>query len=265
MSVEGWLGLVGTIIGFALSYYLYVKTIKAKRLAYAYTQPVSLQLPLDDVPSEYLHDANEPSRDANDPSRVLMLLWNRGTVPIERSDFVQPIKVRPTDSVLRILVHEQDGAAAATVDDADKDISIELLRPKEAIIFLIDAMDADFSPEIKIVMKSADMSEFLRSAPVAIRDIIGIVIAIVTFLLVSWVFIVTHLMLPSEVWKVIQPLHLFLAFGLAYLMYKFVRRVLQWGTFDLPAKFFQLKKTCSEINRSWKSLQEESQKLMIKG
>jgi hypothetical protein len=49
---------------------------------------------------------------------------------------VKPIKVLPTEHILRIAFHEQDSAADATIDGAAKSISIDLLRPGEAIIFL---------------------------------------------------------------------------------------------------------------------------------
>jgi len=169
---------------------------------------------------------------------VLLLLWNRGTAPIEKSDFVEPIKVLPTSSILHVEAHEQNSAAAATV--VNEEISIELLRPNEAIIFSIDAIEPDFTPEISIVMKSADMSEFLRSAPVNIRNVIPIVAAIATFLLVAGIFIWSAVsfdlrsVLSTDVlaWGTVL-----LAFGLAYLVHKFVRRSLLWGTFHLPAIF----------------------------
>jgi hypothetical protein len=202
----------------------------------------------------------------HEPSRVLLLLWNRGTAPIEKSDFVESIKVLPTSSILHVEAHEQNSAAAATV--VNEEISIELLRPNEAIIFSIDAIEPDFTPEISIVMKSADMSEFLRSAPVNIRNVIPIVAAIATFLLVAGIFIWSAVsfdlrsVLSTDVlaWGTVL-----LAFGLAYLVHKFVRRSLLWGTFHLPAKFFQMQKTCAEINRSWKWLQKESRDLMAMG
>src|SRR5262249_25403046 len=98
---------------------------------------------------------------------------NRGTAAIEKSDFVHPIQIGPAKSVLRIVEHEQDGAAIATVNDAEKSISLDLLRPDEAIIFLIDAKDADYTPDISITMKSADMDVFLPSRPTDIWEKIG--------------------------------------------------------------------------------------------
>jgi hypothetical protein len=269
MNIDRWLaviGLLGTFVGFPLAYYFYIKTIKTKRLAYAYTRPVSLQLPLSDKPPPYLHDAKGSSR-------VFMLLWNRGTAPIEKSDFVQPIKVGPAERVLHVEAHEQDTAVATTVNDAEKSISIELLRPGEAVIFLIDAMVVDFTPEVSIVMKSADMSEFLRSAPIERRDVIPVIAAIAIFALLAWALIWSLFAFDLFSASETAQFYFFLAvgiswptfFGLAYLTYKLVRRSTLWGDDYLPPKFFYLQKTCSEINRSWNRLQNESWKLMAMG
>jgi hypothetical protein len=162
MDLDRFLATLGVVVGLisiGVAYYFYRKTVRTKLLAYAYTKSVSLRLPdLYGVPQNYLKGANEPSR-------AFVLFWNRGTSPIEGSDFVEPIKVLPTERILRIAAHEQDGAVASKVDNAHKTISIDLLRPGEAIIFLIDATDADYAPEISVVMKSAEMSVYLRSAP----------------------------------------------------------------------------------------------------
>ncbi len=133
MNIDRWLGILGLVsgvAGIALAYYFYFKTIRSKVLAIAYTHPISLVLPIHDVPPHYL-------KDSNDPSRVFVLFWNRGTSPIERADFIEPIVVQPPDKVLRIVVHEKDAAAAATIEEIEGRISIDLLRPGEAIIFRI--------------------------------------------------------------------------------------------------------------------------------
>ena len=264
----GILGLVIGLIGIGLAYYFYVKTIRTKLLAIAHTKPVSLQLPVDDVPPEYLLIEDEPSR-------VFMLLWNRGTAPIERSDFVEPIKILPTEHVLRIRAFEQEGAAAATVDEVEKSISVDLLRPGEAIIFLIDATHVDYNPKISAVMKSADMSVFLRSAPTDIHDVKAIAAGIATFLLLSgivtWAFIAFADFLRSKegVYRAL------IAFGVPFCGLVFARlgllamtrvRDYSWGLRPfIPYKFFALQKTCDDINRSWTRLRDQSKVLMAAG
>jgi hypothetical protein len=278
MNLDRFLAILGLLVGLIsvpLAYYFYRKTIRTKLLAYAYTKPVSLQLPVYDVPSEYLRDANEPSR-------VFMLLWNRGTAPIEKSDFVHPIKILPTERVLRIVTHEQDGAVATTVDEAEKSISIDLLRPGEATIFLIDAIDPDYRPEISVVMKSAEMSVFLPSAPIEPRDMISITAAAAVYVLLlgigAWSVLKlagTFDLLPQKVEETPFRQVLVLAFAtvaipiffyrVARWVHKRTHESLWWLTPFLPYKFFELQKACSKINDTWAGLRKESRGLMAAG
>jgi len=260
------IGLIGILIGIAVAYYFYRKTIQRKRLAYAYTKPVSLQLPLDDVPPEYLQGGKEPSR-------VLMLLWNRGTAPIEKSDFVEPIKILPTEKVLRIKAHERYGASEANIDQPKKSISIKLLRPEEAIIFLIDADDPDFNPEIVIVMKRTDASVFLRSAPTEVREMIAIgaggatFATLVALLTIIWAQAGPHFAEGSLAQTAVSFASGLIASILGIWLGAWVRkRVALWRlTPPLPYKFFELQKTFARINGRWASLHEESRGLMAAG
>ena len=194
MNFDRWLGILGLLtgaVGIWLAYYFYIKTIRAKVLAIAYTQPISLLLPIEDVPDNYLAHTN-------DPSRVFVLFWNRGTAPIEEEDFIDPIMVRPTDRILRIVVHEKDPAAAATIDEVEGRISINLLRPGEAIILRIDVAEEGYTPDIAVQMKSADMSVLLRSEPFGIRDVLPIV---ATLAIASLFFGTVWLSLDGETGK----------------------------------------------------------------
>jgi hypothetical protein len=273
MNVDRWLAIAGLLLGIGgivAAYVFYVKTIRTKLLAIAYTQPVSLLLPVDDVPASYRKKAEEPSR-------VFLLFWNRGTSPIEKSDFVEPIKVLPRDRILRIRAHEKDAAVAATIDETDMSIAIELLRPGEAIIFLVDAMDADYTPDIPVVMKSPEMSVFLRSAPTEQRNIFAGAAAIATYL--SLAAIATWSLFAFGLVSPLPPAgsgpRLLLAFlmasclGLtvwpARLVYKRVARSLYSTTPYVPYKFFSLQKTSGHIYRQWRWLREASSSLMFMG
>jgi hypothetical protein len=162
MNVDRWLGvlgLIGTVLSLALAYYFYVKSIRTKVLAIAYAGPISLLPATPDTPNlRHLYRDKEVTK----LSRVLVLFWNKGTAPIESTDFIAPIEVQPRESIVGLRIVEKDPAASVTVDEAAMRISIGLLRPGEAVIFEVDAAKDAFKPSIPISMKSSDMSRFLR-------------------------------------------------------------------------------------------------------
>src|SRR6266542_1868716 len=97
MAVDRWLnivGLIGTLVGLWLARYYYLKSVRSKRLAIAYTNPIPLMLPVEGVTVSYL------GKEHSLLSRVFVLLWNRGPSPIEAADFIRPVTVRSADKVL---------------------------------------------------------------------------------------------------------------------------------------------------------------------
>ena len=89
MSFETWLAIIGVVVGvlgIIVAYIFYRKTIRTKVLALAYTDPIPLVMTLGDITVEYMGVKIRAL------SRVYVLLWNRGTSPIEAQDFVAPIE-----------------------------------------------------------------------------------------------------------------------------------------------------------------------------
>jgi hypothetical protein len=263
--ILGVLGLIIGVVGIALAIYFYRKTIRAKVLAYAYTQPVSLRLPIYNVPSDYSDLADEPSR-------VFMLLWNRGTAPIEKSDFVEPIKILPTEHILRIASHEKDSGVIATIDEAAKSISIDLLRPGEAIIFLIDSKKADYKADASIQMKSADMSVSLRSAPIQAPHVIAGVAAVATVVATSLAGFLIWQLVALGTGAAGTAINTAAGFVIGVSGWAIAGRVFKWAydrfawlTPFIPTKFFRLQNECSDINRLWSSLRKQSRGLMAAG
>jgi hypothetical protein len=94
-------------------------------------------------------------------SRMYVLLWNRGTAPIESSDFLSPIAISASSPILNLQIQDKDAAASVRLNESTREISVDLLRPGEAIILVAEVMSETFRPEIRVEMKSADMSAFI--------------------------------------------------------------------------------------------------------
>jgi hypothetical protein len=158
MNVDRWIAVLALFVaalGLLLAYYFYIKTIRTKVLGIAYTNPIPLILPLKEINVSYLGAAQTAL------SRVFVLLWNKGTSPIESNDFIAPITVRAGEKVLVLKTYDKDAAATVVVSVEDKTITVNLLRPGEAIILQIDAADDFYRPDLSIQMKSSDMSVLL--------------------------------------------------------------------------------------------------------
>ena len=159
MTIDTWLGLFGTIsglIGLFLAYYFYKKSIRTKVLAIAYTDPIPLMMTMGNV--EVVYEGKAVSA----LSRVYVLFWNRGTARIEASDFLSPIVITTSEPVLNLQIHDKDAAVAAVLDEKTSSISIELLRPGEAITLVAEVTSEAYRPDISVQMKSADMSASIR-------------------------------------------------------------------------------------------------------
>jgi hypothetical protein len=169
MNLDRWIaviGLVGTVVGIALAYYFYRKTIRAKVLAISYTSSLPLMLPIPNVTVLYAGGTQTAL------SRAFILLWNKGTAPIEESDFITPLKIRADNEVLGISIHDKDAAAALSVNENDKSVVIHLLRPGEGAVIRADVAEEGYRANVFVEMKSADMSSFvsLGRAPPPTRD-----------------------------------------------------------------------------------------------
>jgi len=193
MNVDRWLaifgifvGVLGIVIGFTVACYFYRKTIQGKVLAIAYTAPVSLMLPVADL------KANYNGREIRQLSRVWVLLWNKGTLPIEESDFIAPIKIRSKEQVLSFTIDTKDAAADIGMDEAEKKIRVKLLRPGEAVVLKIDAADEAYQPDISVQMKSADMSTFIRARRIEWSFVAGVAVFILGNVMIGGIGLVAQ-------------------------------------------------------------------------
>jgi hypothetical protein len=258
---------VGTVFSIGLAYFFYRKQVRAKLLAIDTTLPVSLTIPMSVVPEDY-------ARDGKERWRVFVLLWNRGSAPLEMSDFVEPIKVLPAENILRMEVHEQDPAANVRVDQTNKTISVELLRPGEAAILVVDAEAPSFSPGVSVVMKSADMSTLIRREPQERRDVIAGSVAIaastVVYAGLMWMAIIGLApvvkarsgldLIPILVGVGAVPVF----FG-GVRLYGWLRKEMLPYTPFVLAKFFYIKGRCADIHSLWNSLRTASGGLLAMG
>src|SRR5258705_9313677 len=119
MNIDRWLGVSGLLIGLIgllFAYYFYIKTVRAKVLAIAYTNPIPLILPMKEISVSYWGTTQTAL------SRVFVLLWNKGTSAIETSDFIGPITLQGGESILLLKIYDKDPAATATVNRENKTI-----------------------------------------------------------------------------------------------------------------------------------------------
>jgi hypothetical protein len=187
MSFEIWLAIIGIVVGvlgLIVAYVFYRKTIRTKVLALAYTDPIPLVMTLGDITVEYM------GVNISALSRVYVLLWNRGTSPIEAQDFVAPIEYKLTDQILK--------ATSANLDSQTGILTIDLLRPDEALVVIAEVASETYRPDLQIQMKSSEMSTVIRGY----RSAYPGAIAVITILLLV---IVTIGMLVSTSTIVFDP------------------------------------------------------------
>jgi hypothetical protein len=179
MTIDTWLGLFGTLsgtVGLFLAYYFYKRSVRTKVLAIAYTDPIPLMMTLGDI--EVIYEGKALSA----LSRVYILFWNRGTAPIEASDFLAPIAITTFEPILNLQIHDKDAAVAAVLDEKSNSISIELLRPGEAITLVAEVTSEAYRPDINVQMKSADMSSFISGFRTMYPGFAGLFLAIILIL-----------------------------------------------------------------------------------
>jgi hypothetical protein len=261
MNIDRWLGVSGLLIGLIgllFAYYFYIKTIRTKVLAIAYTKPIPLILPMKEIRVSYRGTTQKAL------SRVFVLLWNKGTSAIEASDFIGPITLRGGESILLLKIYDKDAAATATVDPENKSISISLLRPGEALILQIDAADDAFKPDLSVAMKSSDMSVFLRMDR-AIIPLFGA--AFLVAVTISSLLIAVeghHDWVPADDWWLAVVNIMFLIFTIVISLfvgvvtYFLTRRIIFGGTVPSVAlRFFQMQNSVSNALETWKSLRKQ--------
>jgi hypothetical protein len=180
MTIDTWLGLFGLLsglVGSFLAYFFYKKSIRTKVLAISYTDPIPLMINMGDI--EVVYEGKALSA----LSRVYVLFWNRGTAPIEASDFLSTIAITTSEPILNLQIHDKDAAVAAVLDEKTSSISIELLRPGEAITLVAEVTSEAYRPNLRVQMKSADMSTSIRGNRTLYPSIAGFVTAMVFLLM----------------------------------------------------------------------------------
>jgi len=158
MSVDTALGVFGAstgVIGILLAYYFYKKSVRTKVLAIAYTDPIPRLLTVGDLQVAYEGELISAL------SSVYILLWNRGTAPIESSDFLSPVTFSASLPILNLQIQDKDPAAAVGLNEKTREVSIGLLRPGEAVTLVAEVASEAYRPDINVEMKSADMSAFI--------------------------------------------------------------------------------------------------------
>lgn len=158
MTFDTFLGIFGSatgVLGVYLAYHFYRKSIRTKVLAIAYTDPLPLMVAFADIEVSYEGVIMSAF------SRFYILFWNQGTSPIEASDFLEPITIGCSVPILNLKLQDKDPAAAVHLDEATGKLSIDLLRPGEAVSILAEITSETSRPDIRVQMKSADMSTFI--------------------------------------------------------------------------------------------------------
>lgn len=150
------LGIAIGLIGLFLAYYFYRRSVRTKVLGIAYTAAIPTITTAGRMVTFEGHELSSLSR-------TLILFWNRGTAPIESSDFIEPIKVTASGPIIKLDIFEKDPAAAVNINTNTNTIDIPLLRPGEAALIHVDIANSIQPPSIDVKMKTAEMSAFLSS------------------------------------------------------------------------------------------------------
>jgi hypothetical protein len=195
MTIDTWLGLFGLlsgVVGSFLAYFFYKKSVRTKVLAISYTDPIPLMINMGDI--EVVYEGKALSA----LSRVYVLFWNRGTAPIEASDFLSPIAITTSEPILNLQIHDKDAAVAAVLDEKTSSISIELLRPGEAITLVAEVTSEAYRPNISVQMKSADMSASIRGNRTIYPSLAGVATAMISLLLEIAIIYAWRNIIPSH-------------------------------------------------------------------
>jgi hypothetical protein len=262
ITFDRWLAVVGIVVGAVGLYYawfLHRKSIANKLLTLAYTNAIPLVLPHSAVAHSY------NGGPVNELSRAFVLLWNRGTAPIEQDDFICPITIPTGDKLLAIEVYDKDPAADVVVQ-TDRAIIVNLLRPGEAAVLKLDAAEVGYRADLSIRMKAADMSVVMRNN----RSLIPLTVS--SWLWVSGIISFSYFDIPHFAMKmpnVIESVATILLFlgpptVVAALSYPLTRAVLIARTPSVVWRFFEIKALASRIHKSWRSLSNNLGRIELK-
>lgn len=260
LSIDRWLavvGLVAAIFSLWLARYYYIKSVRTKILAIAVTNPLPLLLKIDGVSVYYL------GREQNDLSRVFVLLWNRGTAPIEGDDFIEPIAIKDPHKVVSLKMFEKDPAADVRIDEEAKAISVRLLRPSECVIIQIDAGVEAYQPDFSVQMKSSDMSVVLNTVRAIFPSVWAWIVGFVFF--VVWQFtidlptssFIDSSLLFSIAETAMMLLSVIVSAQVGRISYYFFRRLYKANTSPVAWRFFERQLAVHSALDAWRSLNKQ--------
>jgi hypothetical protein len=162
VNIDRWLaigglavGIIGIIIAIAVPLYFYRKGLRPKLFSVAYNGAFALMMSTPGVTVSYLGSPRTAL------SRTNILFWNRGTSPIEDSDFIAPIAF-PDTEIIAIEILCKDPMAIASVEGHT--LKISLLRPSEAIVVKVE-QESFYRPNLVMPTKTANMVETLSRVP----------------------------------------------------------------------------------------------------
>jgi hypothetical protein len=266
LSPADWIGIAGVavgLVGIIAAIYFYKKTIRTKILSVAYTKIVA---PLPSVPG--VHKTYKGAA-AEELSRAFFLLWNTGTAPIEKDDFVSPIEVKDGAVILDIEIFEKDPLVQATVDNTNHTVSVDLLRPNEAMIVRVDAHKDAYQLDLSINMKSTDMTTVLKYDRAFVAIAILAAIFVIAWLVVGiWI---DYFALPNDITltdKIIKVVTLILwtavVISVAIITGKRVLRFTRNITPDIVWHYLVLRRTVSAAAESSRQLRSQIPELWSK-
>jgi len=169
MNIDRWIGVIGialAVAGILLAIHFYRKTVRTKVLAIGYTAAIPLALS-DDGAHRTRHHS-------------FVLLWNRGSAPVETSDFIAPITV-PDAALVGLDIYEQDRAADVAIETPKHRLKVDLLRPGEAVILQLATTGKPDRLSLLVQMKAPDMSVPFRGLWIS-SNIFAIALAIFVML-----------------------------------------------------------------------------------
>ena len=175
MSVDRWIAIIGVtaaVLSILLTYVFYRKTVRTKLLGIGYTAPTPLMVTTENIALTYM------GQSVTSIARVFILLWNKGTSPIEATDFITPISFKSDAPLLKIDVFDKDATSQIAIDKQTSTISISLLRPSEAVVLVTEVANDEKRPNLKVEMKSADMTTIVRLLPHMIAMIVALLIPV---------------------------------------------------------------------------------------
>jgi hypothetical protein len=93
----------------------------------------------------------------------------------EIHDNIVPIEIKSNQQILNLEIYEKDAAVSANLSSQRDRIEIELLCPGEAITLIALVTDDSYRPDLRIQMKSAEMSTFTRGMRAAYPNLFALI------------------------------------------------------------------------------------------